>query len=79
MQVFIIKIKSLNFLHAPILAPEVRIVNSDEGVIKEKYIQIGSDIQLRCIIQRIPRTTTNVKWFHVDYVLNTDTQRGGIR
>lgn len=55
-------------------------IDDDRGVsTPEKFYRIGSTIELKCIIDKIPHRANYVMWKHGMRMLNYDTSRGGIR
>lgn len=56
------------------------VIDDDRGVATpEKFYKVGSTIELKCIIDKIPNRSSYVLWKHGDRMLNYDTSRGGIR
>lgn len=55
-------------------------IDDDRGVsTPEKFYRVGSTIELKCIIDKIPHRANFVIWKHGMRMLNYDTSRGGIR
>lgn len=56
------------------------VIDDDRGVATpEKFYKVGSTIELKCIIDKIPNKSSYVLWKHGERMLNYDTSRGGIR
>lgn len=56
------------------------MIDDDRGVATgEKFYKVGSTIELKCIIDKIPARSSFVIWKHGERMLNYDTSRGGIR
>lgn len=56
------------------------VIDDDRGVsTPEKFYKVGSTIELKCIIDKIPSRSNYVLWKHGERMLNYDTSRGGIR
>lgn len=56
------------------------VIDDDRGVhTPEKFYKVGSTIELKCIIDKIPQRSSFVMWKHGERMLNYDTSRGGIR
>lgn len=56
------------------------VIDDDRGVATpEKFYKVGSTIELKCIIDKIPSRSSFVIWKHGERMLNYDTSRGGIR
>ncbi|XP_055298038.1 uncharacterized protein LOC129566274 [Sitodiplosis mosellana] len=55
------------------------VIDDDRGVATpEKFYKVGSTIELKCIIDKIPNRSSYVLWKHGERMLNYDTSRGGI-
>lgn len=66
-------------LSLPRLVPYI-VIDDDRGVsTPEKFYKVGSTIELKCIIDKIPSRSNYVLWKHGERMLNYDTSRGGIR
>ncbi|XP_056646510.1 hemicentin-2-like isoform X1 [Diorhabda sublineata] len=58
-----------------IVVPEATIQGTRSG---EHHVDVGSIIDLVCIIERSPTPPQYVFWYHNDHMINYDTARGGI-
>lgn len=75
LSVFYIKRIFFHIFSVPYIA-----IDDDRGVsTPEKFYRIGSTIELKCIIDKIPHRANYVMWKHGMRMLNYDTSRGGIR
>lgn len=59
--------------------PSVEMVDDHGRVIEEKIYKVGSTIELKCVVSKVPGPTAQVMWRHGARLLNYDTSRGGIR
>ncbi|XP_050503982.1 neuronal growth regulator 1-like [Diabrotica virgifera virgifera] len=64
-----------HFVNLQIVVPEATIQGTRSG---EHHVDIGSIIDLVCIIERSPTPPQYVFWYHNDHMINYDTARGGI-
>lgn len=65
-------------VYLTVVVPYIAI-DDDRGVsTPEKFYRIGSTIELKCIIDKIPHRANYVMWKHGVRMLNYDTSRGGI-
>ncbi|XP_065167660.1 neurotrimin-like [Atheta coriaria] len=64
-----------HFVNLKIVIPEATIQGSGSG---EHHVDIGSVIDLVCIIEKSPTPPQYVFWYHNDHMINYDTARGGI-
>ena len=88
-QIFLKHFKSFNFLtkiynHLFVFfffsEPRVRLIDENEGLdVTEKHVNIGSMIELKCIIDRIPFPHLLVTWRRGHTTLVFNNSRGGIR
>lgn len=60
--------------------PELEIADERELPIKNKFYNVGSTIELKCVITKVPhQPNTFITWKHGTRILNYDTVRGGIK
>ncbi|XP_030765176.1 neurotrimin-like [Sitophilus oryzae] len=64
-----------HFANLQIVVPEATIQGSRSG---EHHVDIGSVIDLICVIDKSPTPPQYVFWYHNDRMINYDTARGGI-
>ncbi|KAK9892140.1 hypothetical protein WA026_018339 [Henosepilachna vigintioctopunctata] len=64
-----------HFVNLQIVIPEATIQGSRSG---EHHVDIGSVIDLVCIIEKSPTPPQYVFWYHNEHMINYDTARGGI-
>ncbi|XP_037039926.1 tyrosine-protein phosphatase Lar-like [Bradysia coprophila] len=65
-------------VYLTVVVPYIAI-DDDRGVsTPEKFYRVGSTIELKCIIDKIPHRANFVIWKHGMRMLNYDTSRGGI-
>ncbi|KAG5894519.1 hypothetical protein JTB14_026808 [Gonioctena quinquepunctata] len=64
-----------HFVNLEIVVPQATIQGSKSG---EHHVDIGSVIDLVCVIDRSPTPPQYVFWYHNDHMINYDTSRGGI-
>ncbi|XP_072389102.1 protein CEPU-1 [Diabrotica undecimpunctata] len=64
-----------HFVNLQIVVPEATIQGTRSG---EHHVDIGSIIDLVCVIERSPTPPQYVFWYHNDHMINYDTARGGI-
>ncbi|KAL1501081.1 hypothetical protein ABEB36_006474 [Hypothenemus hampei] len=64
-----------HFANLQIVVPEATIQGSRSG---EHHVDVGSVIDLICIIDKSPTPPQYVFWYHNDRMINYDTARGGI-
>ncbi|CAG9863235.1 unnamed protein product [Phyllotreta striolata] len=64
-----------HFVNLQIVVPEATIQGIRSG---EHHVDIGSIIDLVCIIERSPTPPQYVFWYHNEHMINYDTARGGI-
>ncbi|XKL68103.1 hypothetical protein PGB90_003594 [Kerria lacca] len=63
-----------------IIVPELEIADERELPIRNKFYNIGSTIELKCVITKVPhQPNTFITWKHGTRILNYDTIRGGIK
>lgn len=60
-------------------APEVLIVDEQGVPLYEKFYNLDSLLELKCIVSNIAMTSSVVQWHHDNVSLNYDATRGGIR
>lgn len=69
-----------SFISISLCAVPYIVIDDDRGVATpEKFYKVGSTIELKCIIDKIPNRSSYVLWKHGERMLNYDTSRGGIR
>ncbi|XP_044747062.1 lachesin isoform X2 [Coccinella septempunctata] len=64
-----------HFVNLQIVIPEATIQGSKSG---EHHVDVGSVIDLLCIIEKSPTPPQYVFWYHNEHMINYDTARGGI-
>ncbi|XP_060524378.1 neurotrimin isoform X2 [Cylas formicarius] len=64
-----------HFVNLQIVVPEATIQGSRSG---EHHVDVGSVIDLVCVIEKSPTPPQYVFWYHNDRMINYDTARGGI-
>ena len=70
---------SLSDIKHTVAVPSVEMVDDHGRVIEEKIYKVGSTIELKCVVTKVPGPTAQVMWRHGLRLLNYDTSRGGIR
>lgn len=69
--------KSLSSLFS---APTIHILDDRGVIVKEKYYQTGSIIELECVVtQATGLSSMEITWQRDDHQLNFDIERGGIK
>ncbi|KAK9752020.1 Immunoglobulin I-set domain [Popillia japonica] len=63
-----------HFVNLQIVVPEATI----QGGSGEHHVDVGSVIDLVCIIDKSPTPPQYVFWYHNNHMINYDTARGGI-
>lgn len=61
------------------VVPQILIEDERGLTTPEKFYKEGSTIELKCIIEKIPKRPNYVTWKHGNKMLNYDISRGGIR
>ncbi|XP_017771242.1 PREDICTED: neurotrimin [Nicrophorus vespilloides] len=64
-----------HFVNLQIVVPEASIQGTGSG---EHHVDVGSVIDLVCIIEKSPTPPQYVFWYHNDHMINYDTARGGV-
>ncbi|XP_068894770.1 protein CEPU-1 isoform X1 [Tenebrio molitor] len=64
-----------HFVNLQIVVPEATIQGTRSG---EHHVDIGSIIDLVCVIEKSPTPPQYVFWYHNEHMINYDTARGGI-
>ncbi|XP_050296546.1 hemicentin-2-like [Anthonomus grandis grandis] len=64
-----------HFVNLQIVIPEATIQGTRSG---EHHVDVGSVIDLICVIDKSPTPPQYVFWYHNDRMINYDTARGGI-
>uniref|UniRef100_A0AAR5Q934 Ig-like domain-containing protein n=1 Tax=Dendroctonus ponderosae TaxID=77166 RepID=A0AAR5Q934_DENPD len=64
-----------HYVNLDIVVPEATIQGSASG---EHHVDVGSIIDLICIIDNSPTPPQYVFWYHNDKMINYDNARGGI-
>lgn len=62
-----------------VIVPHLEIADERGVQIKNKFYDVGSTIELKCLITKVPNDPNNsLFWKHGNRILNYDTNRGGI-
>ncbi|XP_063919288.1 hemicentin-2-like [Zophobas morio] len=64
-----------HFVNLQIVVPEATIQGTRSG---EHHVDVGSVIDLVCVIEKSPTPPQYVFWYHNEHMINYDTARGGI-
>lgn len=64
-----------HFVNLQIVVPEASIQGTGSG---EHHVDVGSIIDLVCVIEKSPTPPQYVFWYHNEFMINYDTARGGI-
>ncbi|KAL4091066.1 hypothetical protein QTP88_025807 [Uroleucon formosanum] len=59
--------------------PQLEITDERGVQVKDKFYYVGSTIELKCYITKVPQPSQFIVWRHETTSLNYDTSRGGIR
>lgn len=59
--------------------PQLEITDERGVQVKDKFYYVGSTIELKCYITKVPQPSQFIVWRHESTSLNYDTSRGGIR
>lgn len=62
-----------------VIVPQLEITDERGVQVKDKFYYVGSTIELKCYITKVPQPSQFIVWRHESTSLNYDTSRGGIR
>ncbi|XP_050424327.1 uncharacterized protein LOC126835644 isoform X2 [Adelges cooleyi] len=65
-------------VYLSIIVPELEITDERGVPVKDKFYYVGSTIELKCFITKVPQPSQFIVWRHESTNLNYDTSRGGI-
>ncbi|XP_050520230.1 myotilin-like [Daktulosphaira vitifoliae] len=65
-------------VYLSIIVPQLEITDERGVPVKDKFYYVGSTIELKCFITKVPQPSQFIVWRHESTNLNYDTSRGGI-
>lgn len=65
-------------VYLAIIVPQLEITDERGVQVKDKFYYVGSTIELKCYITKVPQPSQFIVWRHETTSLNYDTSRGGI-
>ncbi|VVC28970.1 Immunoglobulin subtype,Immunoglobulin-like domain,Immunoglobulin-like fold,Immunoglobulin subtype [Cinara cedri] len=65
-------------VYLAIIVPHLEITDERGVEVKDKFYFVGSTIELKCYITKVPQPSQFIIWRHESTTLNYDTSRGGI-